>query len=258
MKRPETCKSLTCLCPTDRLESQGGDASPTPDSARGPHRRHFLGSSMSGDSELGQPASSRMLIVADHADEMLGQFMDACRSAGWLVDHVEDVYRAMARLADSACGPYDRVIVDVRTLDDNERAFLDLAPRYFSGIRISELTEFVQGNGATRKSSRLDEVGLHTETIVPEARGPNEMVFEAETHTAEVHSAATEDGIPNGLDPAFAEDGAAPVIAGRIGPDQPAAPAPEPREPSLHEMVRMRMMPDAPFGSRRVQRVPPG
>src|SRR5262249_62027098 len=122
---------------------------------------------MSGDSDQGRSASSRMLIVSDCADESLDQFIDACRSAGWPVDHVDDVYCAMARLADPSCGPYDRVIVDTRTLDDKERTFLDLAPRYFSGIRISEMAESVPENGASRKEPRLDDVGSHTVTVAP-------------------------------------------------------------------------------------------
>jgi hypothetical protein len=72
---------------------------------------------------------SGVLIVSDAADQEVRGFREALRRAGVPIESVPDVYAATAKLARGDW--VGRIVVDVRTLDDKEMAFLRLVPRFF-------------------------------------------------------------------------------------------------------------------------------
>lgn len=75
-----------------------------------------------------------VLLVSDGHDEDLCRCAEAMRTSGVNVAWAGDVYSAMSRLSD-ASGRW-RVVVDVRPLDEQELAFLQLAPRYHSSVEL--------------------------------------------------------------------------------------------------------------------------
>jgi len=76
-----------------------------------------------------------MLIVFDGNDAAISECGELIMSQGTQVSWVPDVYSAMGQL--STGNLPDRLIVDVRILDEEEMQFLQLAPRYHPHLRVT-------------------------------------------------------------------------------------------------------------------------
>ena len=76
-----------------------------------------------------ETSRSGVLIVSDADDPELRGFRAAIGRAGVPIESAPDVYAATAKLARGEC--VGKIVVDVRTLDDKEMAFLRLVPRFF-------------------------------------------------------------------------------------------------------------------------------
>ena len=166
-----------------------------------------------------------ILFVCEKLDSSAREAQTLLEAAGARVHLEPDVYAAMAALAGETV--FDRVLVDVRSIDRHELAFLTLAPRYFPEIKIE----------------------------VPWLSGTSDAVVwlgQQAIKTVEVAAIAESLKSP-------------PVAVVDVAP--PPAPTAEPpratlstdsvetsAEPSLHEAVRMRMAGDASAPSR----LPPG
>lgn len=77
-------------------------------------------------------ASGTVLFVDGFGDAVLERCRSALERGGHSTERVEDVYAAMARLAQSPA--VSHVVIDSRYLDEAESAFLVLAPRYFQHV----------------------------------------------------------------------------------------------------------------------------
>ena len=76
-----------------------------------------------------------LLFVFDGMDEAISRCGEEMMRHGARVEWSPDVYSAMALLASGNIP--DRLIVDVRGLDDHEMQFLLLAPRYYPSLRLT-------------------------------------------------------------------------------------------------------------------------
>ncbi len=76
-----------------------------------------------------------LLFVFDGMDEAISRCGEEMMSHGARVEWSPDVYSAMALLASGSIP--DRLIVDVRGLDNHEMQFLQLAPRYYPSLRLT-------------------------------------------------------------------------------------------------------------------------
>lgn len=171
-----------------------------------------------------------ILMVSDATDDSLRETVAELRAAGAEVCLVPDVYAAMARVAHG--DPYDWVLVDVRTIDRAESEFLNLAPRYFDGLRI----EVPWLDGTSRAVVQLGQPALRTTevaAIVDSVRMAASVpaVVSAETNVQSGEELSTSTGLES--------EGAG--------------------APSLHEAVRLRMAEDAAAPVRRTppSRTPP-
>jgi hypothetical protein len=170
-------------------------------------------------STIGRSENPSILIVADVAQPPFSDAVAALTRSGKAFAVTTDVYTATAELALSP--DFRHVLIDIRNLDPQERAFLQLTPRYFRGVRIcvADLP-----GAATRL--RLDETQIPLKSVQSfvsgvlslEAESPAELV--RVSHTAAPLRAAPRK--PLSTDAAPAGDGG----------------------PSLHEAVRRRMASD--------------
>jgi hypothetical protein len=161
-----------------------------------------------------------ILIVSNMDDWSVRDCLSALTDAGAQVETVPDVYAAMARLA---LGPMvSEILLDARTLDDQEMSFLRVAPRYHPSVKV----------------------------LVPSFDGTAERVaaYGAGLRAVDVAS--------------IVASLAAQCAPAATGADQPPTTALSTDEgldsvapgPSLHESVRQRMAGDDP---RRTRRRPP-
>jgi hypothetical protein len=161
------------------------------------------------------PSATQILLVSNAQDDSLREAVEQLHGAGALVEIAADVYAAMARLAKGE--RFDRVAVDVRTLDRAESAFLQLAERYFDGIRV----EVPWLDGTTRAVVQLGQPELRTTEIAEMVAG---IVKGTATATAGDSTEPSREAAPP--PPRLSTDGvAADTTTG----------------PSLHEAVRLRM-----------------
>lgn len=160
-----------------------------------------------------------ILFVCERQDSSAREAQALWEAAGAKVDVQTDVYAAMARLAQDA--GISRVLVDVRSLDRQELAFLTLAPRYFPEIRID--VPWLTGTSDAvvwlgQPDMKTVEVAAIADSLKPAVEPPTETPTPTPVETVK---------------PALSTDG---IDAGS--------------EPSLHEAVRMRMASDAPTPAR--------
>ncbi len=132
-----------------------------------------------------------ILIIFDGADETICDCGELMMNQGAKVQWVPDVYTAMAQFA-SGNVP-ERVIVDVRQLDEFELAFLDLAPRYYPGIHVT-IPEL--DGTAERLSGRSGKFDILTITeLNDEFLGIRAAVTAEEPDDAEVVEWASEEPV---------------------------------------------------------------
>lgn len=195
-------------------------------------------------STFGRSEKPSILIVADAAQPPFSDAVAAWSEAGAAIIVVSDVYSAIAQLA--LVPDIRHVLIDIRHLDPHERAFLQLAPRYFRDVQlcIADLP------GASVRL-RLEDNPAPMKSVA---------AFVAATLASPVHEDRRihEDSWP--VRPMEQPTAEAPPI------DAPDAPPPRPplstdgglpaddAAPSLHEAVRRRMAGDDPG---MIQRKPP-
>lgn len=218
-----------------------------------------------------------ILIVGDASPDAFARFVAGLRDAGIEAASARDVYAAMSLMTRLENLRY--AIVDVRSLDRAEAAFLTLAPRYFSSVEIVipllpgvedrlqtlgisrspvELSHFL---GELRLSAVMPESG-HLESDAsrlggsedserpPDGEGvPSDELLDVEPFTIPSLGEAEE------LIQSQADD-QAPEAAGLTAPEpeRGIAEAEISAAPSLHEAVRMRMAANDP---RVIRRRPP-
>jgi len=156
-----------------------------------------------------------ILLVSNAQDDSLREAVEQLRGAGARVEIAPDVYAAMARLAQG--DRFDRVAVDVRTLDRAESAFLQLVPRYCADVRI----EVPWLDGTTRAVVQLGQPELQTSEIAEMVESICRQAALGTMDRPSESPAVAAPPVPN-----LSTDGLA---------DEAAA------EPSLHEAVRLRM-----------------
>lgn len=218
-----------------------------------------------------------ILIVGDASSDAFARFLDGLRDAGIEAASARDVYAAMSLMTRLEDLRY--AIVDVRSLDRAEAAFLTLAPRYFSSVEIVipllpgvedrlqslgisrspvELSHFLgemRLSGGAPDSGRLDPAssrlgGREAETFPPETEGgDSDELLDVEPFRIPSLGEA-EELIHSSV------DDPAPEAAGQETPEpEQGATAPDiSAEPSLHEAVRIRMAANDP---RVIRRRPP-
>ncbi len=192
---------------------------------------------------FGQSENPTILMVADPAEPSFRDAVATLSQARAGVAVVSDVYSAMARLA-LATG-IRHVLVDVRNLDPHERAFLQLAPRYFRDVQIS----IADLPGAAARM-RLEDSAAPMKTIaafVTSALAPSDN----QDHQIKKQP------LPDRLADPAAELPRTPPST-QPAPHRPLStdggPLADDATPSLHEAVRRRMAGDESGG---IQRTPP-
>jgi hypothetical protein len=203
------------------------------------------------DSEIARP---KILFIAPQRDAAVQDCANAVLKAGGELDWVSNVYAAMALLARGV--PVSCVIIDTRFLDESERAFLLLGPRYFHGLDFVVPELHINGRGAESRAdsvrrlpvNRLGECVPHIEPIYPKslpqeqlasAMAPSVSEFPLDVESiVEPEPIEAIELIPPALTPLSTDSGAKLDEEGL----------------SLHEAVRKRMIADDP---RIVRRRPP-
>jgi hypothetical protein len=187
-------------------------------------------------STIGRSENPSILIVADVAQPPFSDAVAALTRSGKAFAVTADVYTATAELALSP--DFRHVLIDIRNLDPQERAFLQLAPRYFRGVRIcvADLP-----GAATRL--RLDETQIPLKSVQSFVSGVLSLEAESPAELVRV-SHLPQPPASGAAPPSTPPPTAAPL---RAAPRKPlstdAAPAGD-GGPSLHEAVRRRMASD--------------
>jgi hypothetical protein len=96
-------------------------------------------------------AGERVLLVADRMEDDARRVLEHCRQSGRPVDHVADVYLAMAALAGADHHEYGYAVVDTAALSADETRFLQLAPRYFPNIEVIDCAQFLRSTNPTER-----------------------------------------------------------------------------------------------------------
>mgnify|MGYP001558586683 CR=1 FL=1 len=178
-----------------------------------------------------QTAAHTFMLISDARADALREAMDPLVEIGSRVDLVPDVFAAMARL--SLGERFDRVLLDVRSLDSPEMAFGQLVPRYFpeAQVDIPWLT------GTSQALVRLGRPDLQTLEMA---------VLIESVSTAQVILAESTASLP--------------LIESRLPLSTDGVIETDPAQPSLHDAVRHRMSSgsDAVPARRPPSRVPPG
>lgn len=225
---------------------------------------------VSTNSKVRQASS---IIVSDADDEEVRDFMAAMEHAGLHVLRASDVYAATAMLAGGLL--VNRVIVDTRTLDDKETAFLRLVPRFFprcevvvplfagtvdrsvfhaAGVQPTSIAAALEATIAKCLADRAPS-GTASEPMA----GGDLVDSEAEDAGRPAQPEDEEPAEPSGrLDEAGGEDSQTTdgIVSGeevsRLSTD--GGPEASEQGPSMHEAVRKRM-----FGGGRgvIRRTPP-
>ena len=186
-------------------------------------------------STIGRSDNPTILIVADVAQPPFSDAVAALTRSGKALAIAADVYAATAELALSP--GLGHVLIDVRNLDPQERAFLQLAPRYFRGVRfcVADLP------GASARL-RLDENTIPLSTV------PSFV----STILTQKDEAPSEIVLQTRLSPPPASATAVPPL--KAAPRKPLSTDSIPAEgdsSSLHEAVRRRMAGDEPAAPQR-------
>lgn len=162
-----------------------------------------------------------ILIVSDADDQPVRDCAAAMTNAGAGVEIAPDVYTAMARLALNET--INRVLLDVRTLDERELAFLGVATRYHPSVEI--LVPRFNGTDERMAATGTDVQVVDVASLIASITTEPASIPAAESNAPPNHSLST-DGGPESSD------------AGS----------------SLHDAVRERMAGDDP---RAIRRAPP-
>lgn len=187
-------------------------------------------------STIGRSDNPSILIVADVAQPPFSDAVAALTRSGKALAVAADVYAATAELALSP--GLRHVLIDIRNLDPHERAFLQLAPRYFRGVQI-----YVADLPGASTSLRLDENTVPLKTV-------QSFVSAILTQPEDLSSEIVPQTRPS--PPSAAMDASAPASAPpplRAAPRKPLSTDGVPTGgdgPSLHEAVRRRMASDEP------------
>lgn len=193
----------------------------------------------------------RLLFVGDAGDSTAARFIEACRSSGWIVDEAPDVYSAMARLANGGGAAWARAVVDARILHPSERGFLDLAPRYFRGLAVSALDEFV----APRDMPRTGEAQPSSAVSAGLAERPALRIAHPPTSESDSAPASVRSG------ELHRDRGGRVLVSADDAPRETAAPPAEPAAPPYRADPIYRPKPAvAEFGAARLPEIdaPPG
>jgi hypothetical protein len=205
-------------------------------------------------------ARDALLIVCEAVDPAIRETAERLQSSGAVVEIVPDVYAAMAHLSTGA--GKSRVLVDVRTLDRREAAFISLAPRYFPDIQL----EVISLPGTDERMIDLGpRPGLVTlESLVQGIAGGNLSAAVKGGGNAAgrfPEDGAADDGCVMSLGTPEEEYGLEDLpsdpVHGEVGPAEFAPPAAPPQSPlstdggpgadpgpAIHEVVRQRMARD--------------
>ncbi|HKQ50129.1 MAG TPA: hypothetical protein VJZ71_18780 [Phycisphaerae bacterium] len=202
-------------------------------------------------STIGRSDNPSILIVADVAQPPFSDAVAAFTRSSKALAVAADVYAATAELALSP--GLRHVLIDVRSLDPQERAFLQIAPRYFRGVRfcVADLP------GASTRL-RLDENTLPLKTVQSFVAAiltqPQDLSSEIVPQTRPLPASASI------ASPPPAPPSAVPPL--RAAPRKPLSTDGVPSDgdgPSLHEAVRRRMASEEPAPPQRKPpvRIPP-
>jgi hypothetical protein len=169
------------------------------------------------------------MLISDARADALREAMDPLVEVGSRVDLVPDVYAALARL--SLGERFDRALLDVRSLDAPEMAFVQLVPRYFPDVQV----DIPWLTGTSQALVRLGRPDLPTMEMA--------AIIELVSTADDILAAST---------------ASPPLIEAR--PPLSTDGAPDPAQPSLHDAVRQRMSSgaDSAPARRPPTRVPPG
>ncbi|RIK69346.1 MAG: hypothetical protein DCC65_00980 [Planctomycetota bacterium] len=222
-----------------------------------------------------------ILLVGESRPESPGTVRDAFDRRGIAVEQAADVYQAMSRLTTLDNIRY--AVVDVRSLDRAEAAFINLAPRYFPSVEMIiplvpgvedrlrtlgilrqpvDLNRFVSELAPLSEPAAVDSPADDTDfASQPPTGGPPESLVLDAIEIPPTEPADGESADPVAETP-FVLDRRPAASAFESGPDEPAEAPPqsieiatsaEP-EPPLHEAVRRRMAANDP---RTIRRRPP-
>lgn len=150
------------------------------------------------------------LIVFDGTDNAICSAGELMMAHGAQVQWVPDVYSAMAQLCTGQ--QPTRLIVDARVLDDQELAFLNLAPRFFPDVKVT--VPLLDGvlNRLGGVKGRFDALSLTD--LTDEAMGIRTAVAEDYADEADVVEFGGEETLDVPIGPAAADE----------IPEAPAAP----------------------------------
>lgn len=187
-------------------------------------------------STIGRSDNPSILIVADVAQPPFSDAVAALTCSGKALSVTADVYAATAELA--LTPSLRHVLIDVRNLDPHERAFLQLAPRYFRGVQIC----VADLPGASTRL-RLEE-SLFPLKSVPAFVTAILASHDESTSAIEPKSRAPQPSAPIVTPPSSSPPMPPPL---RAAPRKPLSTDSVPTGgdgPSLHEAVRRRMASD--------------
>jgi hypothetical protein len=192
-------------------------------------------------STIGRSDIPSILIVADVVQPPFSDAVAALRQSGLAVAVAADVYTATAELALSSA--FRHVLIDVRNLDPQERAFLQLAPRYFRGVRLC-----VADLPGASSRLRLDESPLPLKTVqsfISAVIAQRDEPVSAIEIQAEPMQSSAPTPAPS---PPSAPPPPRPAPRAPLSTDSATIPS---EAPSLHEAVRRRMAGDEPAPPQR-------